>query len=213
MKIHEKIIIIDPSMPSINSIHHAAQIISQGGMVIFPTWCLYGLAVHALIPEAVRKIFNIKKRSSENPVLILIKHQDDLNDLVTSIPAPARKIMDRFWPGKVTLVFHAKDHIPKDLTAGTGKIGIRIPEHPVAVALVHALPFPITGTSANISGTGGCNRITDLPSELTENVDLILDAGTLNGGSGSTVVDVTCNPIQIIREGAVSAFEIFRAIG
>jgi L-threonylcarbamoyladenylate synthase len=212
MAIADKIITVDPSAPDRGIITHAARIINGGGVVVFPAFCLYGLAADATNPEAVRRVFDLKKRPPDNPVLILIKHSDALKDLVTDIPAPARKIMDRFWPGRVTLVFHAAPGIPGILTAGTGNIGIRVPEHPVAAELTRALPFPITGTSANLSGTGGCVTVSQLPPELVDGVDLILDAGPLKGGLGSTVVDVTCDPARILREGAVSALEIFQSI-
>jgi L-threonylcarbamoyladenylate synthase len=116
--------------------------------------------------------------------------------------------MDQFWPGRITLVFEAEDTVPQYLTAGTGKIGIRQPEHPVAAALVKALEGPITGTSANRSGKSGCHRVADLDPRLARKLDLILDAGSLKGGSGSTVVDVTEAIPRILREGEVKEEEI-----
>ena len=105
-------------------------------------------------------------------------------------------------------MFKAKKHISELLTAGTCKIGIRIPAHPVAKALVELLNFPITGTSANLSGKGGCNQIDQLSPALIEHADLVLDAGRLKGGMGSTIVDVTTSPVVIIREGEVTATQI-----
>ena len=116
--------------------------------------------------------------------------------------------MDHFWPGRITLVFKAAADVPSYLTAGTGKIGIRLPGHPAAAALLRVLPTPLTGTSANLSGKPGCRRIEDLENQIAGSLDLILDAGTLNGGIGSTVVDVTIEPPKILREGEVSGAEI-----
>ena len=121
--------------------------------------------------------------------------------------------MNRFWPGDITLIFEAQESLPQNLTAGTGKIGIRLPQHPIAIALTKAVQNPITATSANLAGLDGCSRTADLDRLLTDNVDLILDAGTLQGGSGSTVVDVTLTPPVILREGAVPASDIWEALG
>ncbi len=177
--------------------------------MIFPAQCLYGMAVNALNPDAVEKIFQIKQRSADNPVLILIHTPDILPALVKHIPEQAQRLMERFWPGKLTLVFDAADHISSRLTAGTGKIGIRLPGHPVARALVNALDFPITGTSANISGDPGCTRTQDLSPTMISQTDLILDAGELKGGAGSSIVDVTVTPPVLLREGAVSFSTLF----
>jgi L-threonylcarbamoyladenylate synthase len=203
------IIKIDPDHPSHADIHQAADVIKSGGVVVIPTFCLYGLAVDAFNLKALEKIFHIKNRHQTNPLLIFIKDTSTLEYLVKEITPAAQKLMDRFWPGKVTLIFNAKDHLPTALTAGTGKIGIRIPDHPVTSALVHALDHPITGTSANISGEQGCHSIRILPDSILQNTNLILDAGDLSGGPGSTVIDTTCHPIKIIREGVVPVRDIY----
>ena len=119
--------------------------------------------------------------------------------------------MDCFWPGKVTLVFKASQTVPCHLTAGTGKIGIRLAGHPVAAALVRSLGRPITGTSANLSGESGCRRLGDLEPQLARQLDAALDAGPLKGGIGSTVVDVTGDIPRILREGEISETEILSA--
>jgi L-threonylcarbamoyladenylate synthase len=131
-----------------------------------------------------------------------------LKRLVTTVSGTATAIMDRFWPGRVTLVFDAREDVPDHLTAGTGKIGIRLAGHPVAAALARSLQGPITGTSANVSGRPGCHQIEDLQPGVTEQIDLILNAGPLKGGSGSTVVDVTGEVPHVLREGVVSKEEI-----
>jgi len=116
--------------------------------------------------------------------------------------------MDQFWPGRVTLVFEAAGTLPHQLTAGTAKIGIRLPGHPVAAALVKSLGRPLTGTSANLSGRPGCRCIDDLDPQLIKQLDIVLDAGPLKGGTGSTVVDVTQDMPKILREGEISGKEI-----
>ena len=120
--------------------------------------------------------------------------------------------MEAFWPGKLTIIFPAKETVPGILTGNTGKIGIRLPEHPVAVALVRALKTPLTATSANRSGKPGVFRIRDLDAAFLKKADLILDAGDLKGGAGSTVVDVTKDPPQVLREGEISEKELSEAL-
>ena len=200
----KKIVSIDSVNPEPDIIAKAGKIIQNNGVVIFPAKCLYGVAANALNNKAVEKIFLLKKRPLTNPILILISNKNMLTDLVTTISRPAKKLMEAFWPGNLTIVFDAKSNISQLLTAGTGKIGIRIPAHPVAKALVEYTDFPITGTSANLSGQIGCSQTKQLVSSIIDHADLVLDAGTLKGGTGSTIVDVTTSDINIIREGEVS---------
>ncbi|MBF0235044.1 MAG: L-threonylcarbamoyladenylate synthase [Desulfamplus sp.] len=128
------------------------------------------------------------------------------------LTASALSLIEKFWPGNITLVFNAIDDLPKALTAGTGKIGIRMPGHPVARSLVRQVGSPITGTSANISGKAGCKEISMLDPDILSQIDMVLDSGILKGGIGSTVVDVTCDPVKIVREGEISRDEVIKAI-
>jgi L-threonylcarbamoyladenylate synthase len=201
----QKIIAVDLKKPETKIIERAGKIIKNSGVVIFPAQCLYGVAAQALNEKAVQKVFHLKKRPLNNPLLILIHDRSQLTGLVQSIPVSAQKLMEEFWPGNLTIVFKAKKSIPKILTANSDKIGIRIPAHPVAKALVQSLKFPITGTSANLSGQQGCSQTKLLDTSIIENADLVLDAGALKGGTGTTIVDVTTpSKINIIREGEIS---------
>lgn len=186
--------------------------ICSGGVIIFPTRYLYGLGADAMNAEAVDRIYKIKKRSYSKPLLVLIEQQTDLSRLVQNVPFSAESIMNIFWPGAVTIVFKGIDSLPANLTGGTGKIGIRIPQHPVASALTKFVGGPITATSANITGNSGCSTVSDITPGVLDQVDLILDAGPLKGGLGSTVVDVTVDPPEILREGAICAKDIFMAL-
>ena len=208
-KIHK----INPENPNPDIIQEAAGIIRKGGVIAFPTRCLYGLGADAFNPEAVDRIYKIKQRSAAKPILILIDEPHRLKSLVTHISEAAKAITERFWPGRVTLVFDASAKVPDTLTAGTGKIGIRLAGHPVAAALAGAVQGPITGTSANVSGCPGCHQIEDLQPAVAEQLDLIIDAGPLKGGRGSTVVDVTAKIPRVLREGIVSKGEIMAAAG
>ena len=203
---------VHPEQPSPADISTAADIIKKGGVIAFPTRCLYGLGADAFNPAAVDRLFEIKQRPVQKPILVLIGNAVQLEGLVKTIPRTAARLMEHFWPGRVTLVFQARKAVPVNLTAGTGKIGIRMPGSAVASALVGSVQRPITGTSANPSGSPGCYRIADLEPEIAGQLDLILDAGTLRGGKGSTVVDVTGDIPRILREGEVPTEEILALV-
>lgn len=173
--------------------------------MIFPTRCLYGLAARAASAGDVRRVFAAKGRAAEKPLSVLIPDRSHLDSLVRRVPAAAERLMERFWPGGLTLVFEDSGRLPDVLTAKTGKIGIRLPRHPAAVLLVRMLNEPITATSANISGAPGVHAVAGLAPELIESVDLILDAGVLELCPGSTLVDVTETPPRVLREGTVSS--------
>lgn len=213
MKISDKTIKIDPLKPEPELIQRASSVVRSGGTVIFPTRGLYGLAADAFNEEAVGRIFEIKGRRSEKPILVLADSFLMLSCLVRNIPPPAQKIMDSFWPGGITIIFEANENLPANLTAGSGKIGVRKPGHPVASALVRAVGGPVTGTSANLSGNRGCSMISEIDPGITESVDLIIDVGDLEGGLGSTVIDATEEPPVLIREGGISINEINKTTG
>ncbi len=207
-----KIIHVDPLNLRHDQILSASRMIGTGGVIIFPTQYLYGLGADALNAEAVDRIYEIKRRSHSKPILVFIAQQADLSRLVRQIPSAAESIMNAFWPGAVTIVFKAMDTLPANLTAGSNKIGVRMPRHPVASALTKVFGGPVTATSANITGDSGCSTVSDIAPGVAGQVDLILDAGPLKGGLGSTVVDVTVDPPKIIREGAICAKDIFAAL-
>ena len=199
---------VDPLELQGDLMERASNIITGGGVVVFPTKCLYGIAVDPFNDDAVNRVFEIKQRPRNNPILVLINERDELESLVKNVPETALILMESFWPGDVTIVFEAIHGLPGVLTAHTGKIGIRMSHHPVARALIERAGTPITGTSANISGGEGISTIKNLNPDLMDRVDLILDAGQLKGGKGSTIVDITNHRVRILREGGISAFEI-----
>lgn len=191
-------------------IKKAGKIIVQKGVVVFPAQYFYGIAVDALDINALQKVFDIKKRPLQNPLLALVKDREQLETLVGSIPDIAKKLIEQYWPGNVTIIFKAAKHVPDLITAKTGRIGLRMPLHPVAKALVNAANRPITGTSANISGKPACNTIDAIDPSVLKSVDMTLNAGELKAGLGSTVVDVTENSLKIIRQGQVPKSEILK---
>lgn len=189
----------------------AVEIISEGGIVAFPTESFYGLGVDATNPRAIKRLFKIKKRDPDLPILILIPCLGELPKYVASIPRGAKRMGEEFWPGGLTMIFHSSPILPSVLTAGKGKVGIRISSHPLAQALSGALNVPVTGTSANISGRPPCIRADQIVECLGNDVDLILDGGTTQGKCPSTILDVTVDPPLIIREGIVKAEEIIKS--
>jgi len=199
---------VDPESPDPDAITRAAALIKTGGLVVFPTSSFYGIAAPALHAEAVEKVFRVKQRNPEKPLLILIALLADLDALVQSIPETAIRLMKAFWPGSLTLVFEAADRLPPNLTGYTKKIGIRLAGHPVAISLAKGVGAPITGTSANLSGHAACSAVVDLDPRFLDQVDMVLDAGRLGGGKASTVVDVTADPPKILREGGIDTAKI-----
>jgi L-threonylcarbamoyladenylate synthase len=189
-------------------IQKAAQVIHEGGVVAVPTESFYGLAVHALDEKAIGCLFAVKRRREDNPVLILIPSKEGLSSYVTEASEKTRKLMELFWPGGLTMVFFAGPILPRSLTAGTGKIGVRLSSHPVPTELARAVGAPITGTSANRSGRPSCSTAEEVMEALGEDIDLILDGGKTAGGKGSTVLDVTTDPPVVLREGIVSRNEL-----
>jgi L-threonylcarbamoyladenylate synthase len=203
---------VDGRQPQDDIIQEAARIICSGGVVVFPTTGLYGLAADAFNPAAVDKVFAVKRRPPDKPILILVSNIGEIWRLVREISPAAERLMTAFWPGKLTLVFKAGAGVLPGLAAGTGNIGIRLPVHPVARCLVRAAGRPITATSANLSSQSACSRITDIDPAVAGAVDLILDAGPLEGGAGSTILDVSRYPPVMLREGAIPKARIFSVL-
>lgn len=189
-------------------IQDAAQVILSGDVVAVPTESFYGLAVHALNEKAIERLFAVKQRREDNPLLILIDSNETLDSYAINVSNRARKLMERFWPGGLTMVLFANPSLPSSLTAGTGKIGIRLSSHPVPRELARAVGAPITGTSANRSGQPSCSTAEEVMEAVGEDIELILDGGRTTGGKGSSVLDVTADPPVVLRDGIVSRDEL-----
>jgi L-threonylcarbamoyladenylate synthase len=198
-----RVISVHPPQDFQRAIHKAAQCLLSGRLVAYPTESFYGLAVDAKNEDAIKRLFVAKKRRTNRPVLILIQSIHSLEKYVTHIPRVARRLIKAFWPGGLTLLFEAGPKISPLLTAGTGKIGIRLSSHPVATALAREIQGAITGTSANISGEPSCRTADEILSTFGKGVDLILDGGPTAGEIGSTVLDVTADPPRILRQGMI----------
>lgn len=180
-----------------------AKILESGGLVAYPTESFYGLAADAHNETAILRLFRVKKRAADVPVLLLIPSVEYLSRYAAKVPETAKRLMDVFWPGGLTLVFEARKEVSRLLTAGKDKIGLRLSSHPVATALAKAAGSAITGTSANISGEPPCNTAHGVSLALGKDVDRILDGGKTKGQKPSTVLDMTTQPPAVLREGMI----------
>ena len=195
-----------------HALKRAKEVLLQGGLVACPTESFYGIAVDATNEEAIRRLFVLKKRAAEHPILLLIPSVELLSEYVIRIPPVAHQLINEFWPGGLTLIFEASKRISPLLTAGTGKIGLRLSNHPLATALAQIIGAPVTGTSANISGAPPCCNAKEVLVAFREDIDLIIDGGETTGGIGSTILDVTVDPPQILRNGMIQRRQLEKCV-
>ncbi len=184
-------------------LQEAATTIKQGGVVAFPTETYYGLAVDPFNEAALDKLFRLKKRPENKPLLTLIAGLDQLLVLAESVP-PCFSPLIKLWPAPLTLVFPARKELSSRLTAGTGTIGIRISPHPVAQLLVELCGRPITATSANLSGELAATSAQEVAAHFSSDLDCIVDGGKTPGGAGSTLVGCVDDRPVLLRRGALS---------
>jgi L-threonylcarbamoyladenylate synthase len=203
---------IDPLDPDPEVLTRVASALRQGRVVAYPTETLYGLGVDPFREEALDRLYVLKGRPAGMPVSILVKDVAMLQEVAHDLSGTAMRLIEAFLPGPLTLVLPALPHLPQRLTAGTGKVGIRISAHPLIGQLFASYPAPITTTSANPTGQPSARNARTVLSYFPEGLDCILDAGTVPGGIGSTVVDVTGEAPSILREGAISARRLSEAL-
>ena len=199
-----EVIVIDPSRPEPALIERAATLLHAGEVVVFPTETVYGLGADALQPEAVARIFAAKGRPFHDPLIVHIAAMDTLYELTTTLPTHVEQLTQKFWPGPLTLILPRNPRVPALISAGMATVGVRMPNHPVALALISAVGSPIAAPSANrfmhISPTTAQHALTDLDGR----VPLILDAGPCVVGVESTVLDLCVEIPTILRPGGVS---------
>jgi len=196
------IIKVDPLKPEQSLIRKACQVLLDGFVVAFPTETVYGLGAVATCEEGVKEIFQLKGRPADNPLIVHICDLKQLEDLVTEVPEKARKVMEVFWPGPLSVILQAKDNVPLITRGGLESVAIRMPAHPVALSLIECAG-PIAAPSANKSGRPSPTTAEHVYQDFGEQV-LILDAGPTLVGLESTVVDVRKEPWKIYRPGAVT---------
>src|SRR6266853_510946 len=199
-----EVIIVDADQPEPAVIKSAAKLLRDGEIVVFPTETVYGLGADAFQPTALERIFVAKGRPFSDPLIVHIADEHELELLTTTIPIEAKRLAQEFWPGPLTLILPKGPQVPHLVTAGLETIAIRMPRHPVALALISALGSPIAAPSANrfmhISPTTAHHVFTD----LSGRVPLILDAGPCEIGVESTVLDLCSDEPRILRPGGIS---------
>jgi len=192
------------------SVDLAVRHLRQGGIVAFPTETYYGLAVDADCDSAVTRLFSVKKRQADKPLLLLIERTEQLEPLVREIPKAYLPLMKKYWPGPLTLVFQAKKHINTLLTGNTGTVGLRISPHPIAEQLVRRMGKPITATSANLSGLPPARSAREVIKMLGNGIDYILDGGQTAAGMCSTILGLERGRISLLRPGQIDVSDIIR---
>ena len=207
-----KILKVDADNSEERILSKTAEILANGGIIAYPTETFYGLGADATNEKAIEKIFAAKGRDFQNPISLIIGNSDDLYPLVQDLPETAQKLMAAFWPGALTIVFLAANNVSPLLTAGSGKIGLRVSSHPVAIEIVQKLKRPLTATSANLSGAPECVKASEVAEQIGDIIDAIVDQGDTPGTKGSTIIDVTCDPPVILREGVISRKTIDKSI-
>jgi len=202
-----KVVQIDPDSPAPELIAEAARVLKEKGVVIYPTETLYGLGANPLSPEAMKRLYAIKGRAAAKPIPFLIKDHEMLGALVEAVPPLGRELMERYWPGPLTLIFRARKGLPAPLRGKNGTIALRISSSPVARRIVEAMDAPLTSTSANLAGGEDIIDGRQLAQLFGNQVDLILDSGKVRG-TGSTVIDLTVSPVRIVREGMIRGISL-----
>ncbi len=198
-----KVIKINPASPQEEPIRQAAKVLADGGLVIIPTETVYGIAANALDVKAVERLYQIKNRPKDKPFSILIAQEHQVQELARQVPVAAYKLMHKFWPGPLTVILKS---------ASQGKVGLRMPDNRIALAIITQSAVPLACPSANITDAPAPVDFTQAIKDLDGLVDLAIDAGSTKLGAESTIVDLTVEPPQIIRSGAIKDQEIMATV-
>jgi L-threonylcarbamoyladenylate synthase len=201
---------VDSQRPDVEKIRLAANIIRKGGLVAFPTETVYGLGADALNEKAVLSLFAAKKRPLDNPPIVHVANAKNVHTLAKEVPSEAEKLMKKFWPGPLTLIFKRSLLVPAVTVAGLDTIAVRMPNHNVALALIKESGCPIAAPSANLAGKPSPTSAQHVLDDLNGKIDAILDAGPTHIGVESTVLDLTVDPPQILRPGGTPFEELKR---
>lgn len=194
---------IDPLSPDDALLRQAADIVTGGGIIIYPTETVYGIGALFSNEQTLKRVFALKGRDQSKSLLLLIRDIASLRNLTAGMSYTALGLAEKYWPGPLTLLFEASNKLSPLLIGSEKKIGCRISSNPVARKLLSYIKQPITSTSANLSGEKNPSEISEISPMLLDSVDVVLDAGKLGDGLPSTVIDVTVEPFKVVREGAV----------
>ena len=194
-------------------ISEAAEILKQGGLVAFPTETVYGLGGNGLDKEAAKKIYAAKGRPSDNPLILHVSSIEEVIPLVKALPEKAKKLMEAFWPGPLTLVLPKSDIVPKESTGGLETVALRSPENALTLALIRACGFPIAGPSANLSGRPSPTEAAHVLEDLGGRIEGILEDGAVGIGVESTIVDLSEDSPTLLRPGAITIEDLEEVLG
>jgi len=197
--------------PDPAKIQLAAEIIQRGGLVAFPTETVYGLGADALNSEAVLALFEAKKRPLDNPPIVHVADPAEVHELVVEVPKKAELLMEKFWPGPLTLIFKHSSLVPKVTVAGLDTVAVRMPKHKVALELIRQSRCPIAAPSANLAGKPSPTTAQHVYEDLNGRIDAIIDGGPTNIGVESTVVDLSVDPPLLLRPGG-TPFEALKMV-
>ena len=191
----------------------AAGILKKGGLVAFPTETVYGLGANGLDAAACKKIYEAKGRPSDNPLILHIGDISQLDIIVKSVPEKAKMIMDKFWPGPVTLVFEKKDIVPDSVSGGLKTVAVRFPSNKLARELINTFGLPVAAPSANTSGKPSPTKAEHVLNDMNGKIDMIIDGGSCDVGLESTILDVSTETASLLRPGAITKEMIEAVIG
>ncbi len=201
------------SAPGASSLTEAANLIKAGQIVAFPTETVYGLGANCFDEKAIDKIFKAKGRPSDNPIIVHIHSINQVSDVALNVSVTAKELMQRFWPGPLTLVLEKRPSVPDSVTAGLNTVAVRMPDHQIAQTIIEHSGVPIAAPSANLSGKPSPTTAQMVYDDLNGKIPLIIDSGPCEVGIESTVLDVTGKVPRILRPGMITIEMINDAIG
>lgn len=203
---------VDPLNPNAEVVKRAAEVIKRGGTVAFPTETVYGLGANCFDKVAVLRVFEIKRRPPDNPLIVHVSNLQQLDLLIDDDIRKAEQIIKKFWPGPVTIIFRKKPEVPKEVTGGLETVAVRMPSHPVARMLIDLSGVPIAAPSANLSGRPSPTTAQHVIEDLYGSVDVIIDGGETPLGLESTVIDLSKERPTLLRPGPATVEELQRVV-
>lgn len=199
---------IDPEAPQPELIARVVACLRKGSVVAFPTETVYGLAASLDSPEGVHRVWEVKQRPVDKPLPVQIAHAAQLGEVWREQPHHAMPLIQAFMPGPLTLIYWKHNSVPSFVNAGLPSVGVRIPQHPVALSMITQLRAAIVAPSANVSGEAAPVRASDISDEIRQQIDIVIDSGACPGGLPSTVLDICYTPARILRAGEIGRDEL-----
>ncbi len=210
---HTERFVIEDIKRDHEKLEKAAKLIKNGSLVAIPTETVYGLGANALDPNAVKRIFAVKGRPQDNPLILHIADPADLNRYCAKVPQEAIALADRFWPGPLTMILQRTSAIPDIVTAGLETVAIRCPDHPAALEVIRLAGVPVAAPSANVSGRPSPTRAAHVLEDLNGKIAAVIDGGSCKGGLESTIIDLSAGRPRLLRPGLITPEQLEEVIG